>query len=123
MEEWFTGIIAARESGTVASNKIKCEKYSFGLIMYILVIIIILSVIIGRIVFNAMGSREWQRKKSVDEPVLKDENYHFGFYYNSNDSRNFVPKRYGGGYTVNLGRPAVALVVILLGGLLVSLFV
>lgn len=90
-------------------------------IMYIFIILVIIAVLVGGKIFNTFASRDWNRSLSDDNPPIKKENYHFGFYYNPKDDRNFVPKRYGKGFTLNLGKPVVVLVTILLVGLLLSL--
>jgi len=91
--------------------------------MYIFIILIILVVIAGGKIFNSIASRDWQRTQLEENPALKKENYHLGFYYNPDDSRKFVPKRYGKGFTLNFGKPVVVLVTILLIGLLFSLMI
>nr|WP_296066132.1 DUF5808 domain-containing protein [uncultured Actinoplanes sp.] len=52
-----------------------------------------------------------------------DDHWHGAFYADRNDRRLFVPKRFGIGWTVNLGRPAgVILLVALLGVPLLTVF-
>jgi uncharacterized membrane protein len=52
-----------------------------------------------------------------------DDHWHGAFYADRNDRRLFVPKRFGIGWTVNLGRPAGrALLIALLGVPLLTLF-
>lgn len=91
--------------------------------MYIFIILIILVVIAGERIFDSVASRDWQRTQSKENPALKKENYHFGIYYNPDDNRKFVPKRYGKGFTLNFGKPVVVLIISLLIVLLLSLMV
>jgi uncharacterized membrane protein len=52
-----------------------------------------------------------------------DDHWHGAFYADRNDRRLFVPKRFGVGWTVNLGRPAgLALLIALLGVPLLTVF-
>ena len=45
-----------------------------------------------------------------NDPTGDFNNYKWGFfYYNKDDSRVFVPKRAGIGYTLNYGKPFVTL--------------
>ena len=51
----------------------------------------------------------------LNDPASNSANYKWGvFYYNKNDSRIFVPKRYGFGYTLNFGKPYVIIGFILI---------
>ena len=46
----------------------------------------------------------------MNDPTGESGNYKWGiFYCNRNDQRIFVPKRYGIGFTLNFGKPFVAL--------------
>lgn len=91
--------------------------------MYIFIILIILVVITGERIFHTVASRDWQRTQSKDNPALKKENYHFGIYYNPDDNRKFVPRCHGNGFTLNLGKPVVVLIISLLIVVLLSLMV
>jgi uncharacterized membrane protein len=46
--------------------------------------------------------------EEFNDPIINSKNYKWGiFYFNKSDSRVFVPKRYGKGYTVNFSNPYV----------------
>ncbi len=46
--------------------------------------------------------------EDFNDPIRDPLNYKLGFLYvNKADSRVFVPKRYGIGYTLNFGKPYV----------------
>jgi len=50
-----------------------------------------------------------------DDPTNSSKNYIWGFFYfNKADPRIFVPKRYGIGYSLNFGKPYVAVGFILI---------
>lgn len=56
-----------------------------------------------------------------EDPTGNSRNYKWGFFYvNSADPRIFVPKRYGFGYSLNFGKPYVAIGFVLI--LLIILF-
>lgn len=47
-----------------------------------------------------------EKELDVDIPDSDDEGWKWGiFYYNKKDSSIFVPKRFGGGFTINFGNP------------------
>lgn len=51
----------------------------------------------------------------IDDPSGNYNNYKWGvFYVNRSDSRIFVPKRFGFGYTLNFGKPYVTIGFILI---------
>ncbi|KAK8812249.1 hypothetical protein WA158_007483 [Blastocystis sp. Blastoise] len=40
----------------------------------------------------------------------EDQYWHYGFYYNSTDSRICLPKRYGTGWTLNMAKPTAQII-------------
>ena len=53
--------------------------------------------------------------EDFNDPISNSKNYRWGiFYFNKTDSRVFVPKRFGIGYTVNLSKPSVWVVIVLI---------
>lgn len=74
--------------------------------MIVAIIIISVGLIVFLLWYNASESGKWHRKHAGKE-ISADDDHFYGylFYYNPNDKRIFIPKRTGGGYTVNFANP------------------
>ena len=93
-------------------------------------LVLVVGAIVLSIVYGQAGSRLYKRMqeaggKSVDDVLLADDDEHWKlgiFYVNPDDASLFLPKRFGIGWTLNLGRPAAWLI---LGGfvLVIAAFV
>lgn len=62
--------------------------------------------LLALLMYNAIVSHRWHRNNRGEEYIRESSNWHRTFFYsNSDDPRLIVPKRTGGGYTFNFGRP------------------
>lgn len=62
--------------------------------------------IVGLMIYNSIASQEWHKENLGQESITESEYFYWRlFYYNSNDNRIFVPKRTGGGFTINFANP------------------
>lgn len=85
-----------------------------GVIMMIAVIPVLIGAIAVSVVYGQAGSRVFKRMQGSDTLLVDDdEHWKFGlFYWNPDDSSLFLPERFGVGWTVNLARPAVWLIIV-----------
>lgn len=75
------------------------------------------------LVYNTVVSYRWHRNNRGEEYIRESSNWHHAFiYFNSDDPRLIVPKRTGGGYTFNFGRPTSWLLIVM-GLILVIVFI
>lgn len=62
--------------------------------------------LVALLVYNAMVSYRWHRENRGEEYMRESSNWHNNLIYsNQDDPRIIVPKRTGGGYTCNFGKP------------------
>lgn len=89
-------------------------------------LVLVVGAIVLSIVYGQAGSRLYKRMQkaggeSADDVLLADDDEHWKlgiFYVNPDDASLFLPKRFGIGWTLNLGRPAAWLI---LGGFVLAI--
>lgn len=82
--------------------------------MAILISFGILAIIVGLLFYNARATQQWHNEHPDDATITETDHYYGHLFYSNNDDRRiFVPKRSGGGYTLNFGNPLSILVVLL----------
>lgn len=75
----------------------------------------IIGLLIGGFWYNAYQAQKWHEEHLGVEKRLETAHYHWHiFYFNSDDGRIFVPKKSGGGYTINFANPVSILAGVLL---------
>ena len=74
-----------------------------------IIVIILFAIIATAITFyNTMVTKKWRNKVPNEEEYWK-----WGFiYYNPTDSRIFLPKRTGLGYTLNFAKPISTIIIL-----------
>jgi uncharacterized membrane protein len=104
-----------------------------GLLMALIIVLPIIIMIIALIIFFVTTGMTGDKIKVViaepEREVVKvndDQHWKGGMiYYNKNDSSIFVPKRFGGGFTLNFANPIsilciVVILIVVVGSLLLS---
>lgn len=90
--------------------------------MALFIIIGLLAVIVSFMVYGSVLSQKWHREHRGNETMTEtDHFYAYLFYVNRDDKRIFVPKRTGGGFTINFANPLSILAGILIIGGFVAL--
>lgn len=81
--------------------------------MFYVILIISIGFIVYLLWHNASESSKWHAKHAGKE-ISEEKTHFYGifFYYNPDDKRIFVPKRSGGGYTINFANPLSIVTVI-----------
>ncbi|MGF1669761.1 MAG: DUF5808 domain-containing protein [Balneolaceae bacterium] len=89
-----------------------------------IIIITILTVLIGFLFYDAYASQKWKQENREQETITESDHFYWRlFYYNPDDKRILVPKRTGGGYTVNFANPlSIAAGLLVIGIVLVMIF-
>jgi uncharacterized membrane protein len=84
------------------------------------IIIGILIIIVGFMIYGSIASQKFHQENRGQETIVETENFYWHlFYFNSDDRRIFVPKRTGGGFTINFGNPlSVIAGILIVGGFL-----
>jgi uncharacterized membrane protein len=91
---------------------------SVWLFLFLLCVLLIATILI--LFWHPLRSRTKERtpaNRDFTDPIFRDDDrYWYGgvFYNNSDDPAIFVPKRFGLGWTVNLGNPKGRLFIILM---------
>lgn len=74
--------------------------------MTLIIILGILAIFLGFLIYGKLASQEWQEENRGEYTIAETEHFYWHlFYFNSDDSRIFVPKQTGGGYTINFANP------------------
>ncbi len=86
--------------------------------MTFLLILAILGIVIGLMIYGAIASQKWHREHQ-GEGTMTEGDHFYGrlIYVNPDDKRIFVPKRTGGGFTMNFANPlSVIAGILVIGG-------
>lgn len=68
--------------------------------------IIILLFLVASIIYGFYATQQWRRENRGETVSNEKDYFRVGvFYVNPVDKRFLVPKRFGGGYTLNFGNP------------------
>lgn len=90
--------------------------------MWLYILLGVLLIIVGFVLYGAFATLRWQRENRGETIRAESEHFHwYLFYYNKNDKRIFVPKRTGGGFTINFANPLSVIAGILFVGTLLAL--
>lgn len=75
-------------------------------------------------IYGSLESQKWHRDKRGQE-TMNEADHFYGhlIYFNSDDKRIFVPKKTGGGFTINFANPISVMVGAFLIGEIVALIV
>lgn len=78
---------------------------------YIILLIVLLLVIV--LFINSIESFKWHKSNLGQESIKESDYYIISiFYYNPDDGRIIVPKKGGGGFTLNFGNSTTILFLI-----------
>lgn len=86
----------------------------------------IVVVIFGVIIYDTVVLQKWHQDNRGHETITEADHFYWHlFYFNSDDRRIFVPKRGGGGFTINFANPfsIIAGVLIIAGLVAMALLV
>jgi len=80
-----------------------------------------LAIIAGFMIYGANASQKWHQENRGQETITETENFYWHlFYFNSDESRIFVPKQTGGGFTINFANPlSIITGILVIGGIVV----
>lgn len=74
--------------------------------MTLFIIVGILAVVVGFMIYGSIVSQKFHKQNRGHETLTETEHFYWHlFYFNSDDSRIFVPKQTGGGFTINFANP------------------
>jgi len=74
--------------------------------MTLFIIVGILAIVVGFMIYGSIASQKWHKQNRGQETITETEHFYWHlFYFNSDDSRIFVPKQTGGGFTINFANP------------------
>ena len=93
--------------------------------MELIIIIAILGIFIAFMGYGAWTSQQWHNEHPGEEVIVENDHFYARiFYFNPEDKRIFLPKRTGGGYTVNFANPLsiIAGILVISGFLLLGIF-
>lgn len=94
---------------------------------YPLILLLIFVVLLGAALILFLPPNRWRARsdssadRPLAEPVFRDDDrYWYGgvFYYNPDDPDPVVPRRYGFGWTVNIGHPLGKLFIAIMIGMI-----
>ena len=92
-----------------------------------LLMISILIVVLCAVFFTYQSVRDTQNRylALADRPILADDDVYWlhGFYNNPNDPRIHVEKRFGIGFTINLGNPKAKVIAVVTAALAVAMLI
>ena len=90
--------------------------------MTLFIIVGILAIVVGFMIYGSIASQRWEKENRGQYTIAETEHFYWHlFYFNSDDSRIFVPKQTGGGFTLNFANPLSIIAGILVIGGFVAL--